>query len=96
MADNPLRQCKNIFIGAVTKLGVLGAIPGGLDPEQTYQMIDHYAQECERMTLPTDIYLLLYDAAIDFCQRVSRNRIPAEFSPDASLSYAITPTKRSV
>ena len=82
MADNPLRQCKNIFIGAVTKLGVLGAIPGGLDPEQTYQMIDHYAQECERMTLPTDIYLLLYDAAIDFCQRVSRNRIPAEFSPE--------------
>ena len=82
MADNPLSQCKNIFIGAVTKLGVLGAIPGGLDPEQTYQMIDHYAQECERMTLPTDIYLLLYDAAIDFCQRVSRNRIPAEFSPE--------------
>ena len=25
---------------------------------------------------------MLYDAAIDFCQRVSRNRIPAEFSPE--------------
>ena len=82
MADNPLRQCKNIFIGAVTKLGVLGAIPGGLDPEQTYQMIDHYAPGMRAHDLPTRPSIFCsYDAAIDFCQRVSRNRIPAAILP---------------
>jgi len=42
LADNPLRQAKNLFIGNVTMIGKDGAIPGGMDIEQAYQLIDTY------------------------------------------------------
>lgn len=47
LAESPLRQAKNIFIGWITMVGKSAAIPGGLDVEQTYRLIDTYIQECE-------------------------------------------------
>lgn len=98
MADNPLRQCKNIFIGTVTKIGVLAAIPGGLDIEQTYQLIDHYALECEKMSSISDIMALHYTAATDFCQRVAGNKIPEDLSSDlyVCISYIRNHTNESI
>lgn len=40
VANHPIRQAKNLFIGLITKIGMLAAISGGLDIEQTYQLID--------------------------------------------------------
>ena len=76
MAYHPLRQQKNIFIGTVTKIGMLGAIPGGLDIEETYRLIDYYALECEKKNSFEDILQLHYSAAMDFCSRVNAKKIP--------------------
>ncbi len=76
LADTPLRQAKNIFIGAVTKAGMLGAIPGGLDIEQTYELIDLYIQEAERKNFIEDIQQLQYTMLLDFCLRVKNSSIP--------------------
>ena len=76
MAASPLRQAKNIFIGLTTKVGMIGAIPGGLDVERTYQLIDLYSQECERLQRIDDIHRLQYIMLIDFCRRTGEAHIP--------------------
>lgn len=76
MADTQLRQTKNILIGAVTKMGMLGAIPGGMNVEETYSLIDSYVRECESLLSVNQVYNLCYTAAIDFCSRVSASKIP--------------------
>lgn len=47
LADNSLRQEKNIFI-TTTALVTRSAISGGMDMEQAYMLADLYIQECER------------------------------------------------
>lgn len=76
MAHSPMRQSKNIFIGLATKIGMLGAIPGGLDVEKTYQLIDFYVQKCEYLQSIEEIHKLQYIMVMDFCQRVSEAHIP--------------------
>lgn len=85
MADTPLRQAKNIFIGTVTKVGMLGAIPGGLDVEETYQLIDMYVRHCEQLTTLEEIGSLHYVMAIDFCRRVGECQTPDGLSRDVSI-----------
>lgn len=80
MADSPLRQAKNLFIGTITKIGMLAAIPGGLDVEQTYQLIDNYTRECEKQLSITSIQDLYYTSAMDFCARLSENNVPEGIS----------------
>ena len=46
MADTPLRQAKNILLGLVALVGKMAAIPGGMDDEEAYDLIDLYSQEC--------------------------------------------------
>lgn len=89
MADTPLRQAKNIFIGAVTKIGMLAAIPAGLDPELTYQLIDNYTLDCERVSSTSEIDRLHMTMALDFCRRIGEMRLPAGISRDvyACMSY---------
>lgn len=80
LADAPLRQEKNLFIGTVAKVGTLCAIPGGLDVELTYQLIDSYTQECERASTITKIDRLQYIMIFDFCRRIAANRVPKDIS----------------
>ncbi|MBQ3795172.1 MAG: helix-turn-helix domain-containing protein [Butyrivibrio sp.] len=82
VAGHPIRQAKNIFIGFVTKLGMMGAIPGGMDIEETYRLIDTYVRECEAQNNIDSILNLYYLAATDFCSRISSEKIPAGLSPD--------------
>lgn len=82
VANHPIRQAKNLFIGLITKIGMLAAIPGGLDIEQTYQLIDLYERECEALNDIEAIYKLHYVAAMDFCRRMSANAIPDGISND--------------
>lgn len=82
LAENPIRQAKNIFIGQVTIVGKEGAIKGGLDVEQTYQLIDTYIQECEKLISVDSIMALQYNMLIDFTSRVAQNKLPEGVSPD--------------
>lgn len=82
MAYTPLRNSKNLFIGTVTKVGMLAAIPGGLDVEQTYQLIDTYTKECEQMNSLNEVNTLHYRMAMDFCNRIAENKIPDGISKE--------------
>lgn len=79
MADNALRQEKNIFITSVA-LATRSAIEGGMDMEQAYQLADVYIQECERTQDISYVSTLEYSMLIDFAQRVSNNKIPQGMS----------------
>lgn len=80
LADTPLRQAKNVFVGIVTMAGKAGAIPGGMDVEQTYQLIDTYIQECERLQSLDEIKQLQFNMLMDFTSRVQRAKLPHDVS----------------
>lgn len=82
LADEPLRQAKNIFIGFVTEVGKNGAIPGGLDIEQVYQLIDIYIQECERLNSIEAINNLQFNMVMDFTNRVGQGKKPKAVSEE--------------
>ncbi len=82
LANTPLRHTKNLFIMTATKVGMLGAIPGGLDIEKTYQLIDLYIQECERLQTISDVKSLQYSMIQDFCRHTSSTHIPSGISSE--------------
>ena len=80
LAQSPLRQAKNLFIGTVTIVGKFGAIPGGLDIEHTYQLIDTYVQECEQLQTLEEIKSLQFNMIMDFTSRVQQAKLPDNIS----------------
>lgn len=82
LAQTSLRHTKNLFIGAVIKMGMLGAIPGGVDVEKTYQLMDLYIQECEKLQSIEAIQALKHSVMLDFCQRAGETKIPDGISSD--------------
>lgn len=80
LAETPLRQAKNLFIGVVTMVGKFAAIPGGMDIEQTYQLIDTYIQECEKLQTEDAVKNLQYNMPMDFARRVAQQKLPAGIS----------------
>ena len=82
MANTPLRHAKNLFIATTTKVGMLGAIPGGLDIEKTYQLMDLYIQECERLQTISDVKSLQYSMIQDFCHHTANTHIPEGISSE--------------
>ena len=82
LAETPLRQAKNLFIGLITMVGKFAAIPGGMDIEQTYQLIDTYIQECEKLQTEEAVKNLQYNMPIDFARRVSRQKLPEGLSQE--------------
>ncbi len=82
LAENPIRQAKNIFIGWVTMVGKTAAIPGGLDIEQTYHLIDTYIQKCEKLQSEREILNLQYAMSMDFTKRVANHKLPQGVSKD--------------
>lgn len=82
LAETPLRQAKNLFIGLVTVVGKYAAIPGGMDIEQTYQLIDTYIQECEKLQTEEAVKNLQYNMPIDFAKRVAQQKLPAGVSQE--------------
>lgn len=76
LAENPLRQAKNLFIGLITMVGKFAAIPGGMDIEQTYQLIDTYIQECEKLQTEEAVKVLQYNMPMDFARRVAQQKLP--------------------
>lgn len=94
VADSPLRQAKNIFIGWTAMVGKSGAISGGMDIEEAYGLIDMYTRECERASSLEAVKLLQYNMLMDFTQRVERTRRPEHLSPEIAkcIQYAQTHT----
>ncbi len=82
MADTPLRQAKNQFIGTVTKVGMLAGIPGGMDVELVYQLIDSYSRECECAATVAQVDQLYLTMAFDFCRRLEQLRLPKGISQE--------------
>ncbi len=82
LASSPVRHAKNLFIITASKVGVLGAIPGGVDVETTYQLIDFYIQECEQLQTMEEISRLQYMMVLDFCQRAGDTHIPEGVSSE--------------
>lgn len=82
LAETPLRQAKNIFIGLVTVIGKFAAIPGGLDIEETYQLIDTYIQECEKLQSEEAVKNLQYNMPMDFVKRIAQKKLPEGVSKE--------------
>lgn len=82
VAQAPLRQAKNIFLGLVCMVGKTAAIPGGMDEEDAYSLIDLYSQECEQAATVEAVRLLEYNMLLDFAQRVAREKLPPHLSPE--------------
>ncbi len=82
VGESPLRQAKNLFLGTVAMVGKSGAIPGGLDIEQTYHLIDAYSRECEHLQSVEAITTLQYNMLMDFTNRVAQVQIPDGVSPE--------------
>lgn len=82
LADTPLRQAKNLLIGTVGMVGKEAAIPGGMDIEQVYQLIDTYIQECEMLQSVEAVKNLQYNMLIDFTKRVAQQKLPAGISKE--------------
>lgn len=98
LADDALRQSKNIFIGFIALVGKAGAIKGNLDIEQTYQLIDLYTQECERCISVNQVNELRYNAIIDFAQRVADQKHPEAYSDEvySALQFIKTHTNQPI
>jgi AraC-like DNA-binding protein len=81
VAENNLRQIKNLFIAAITT-AIRSAIRGGLDIEVAYQLSDTYILQMEKMQDIDAVYHLSYAMIVDFTTRVSNSKIPSGITPD--------------
>lgn len=82
MANSPIRQEKNIFLSALTKVGNQAAIPGGMDVEEAYELIDTYSIECENTTNINSIAELHFRMLLDFCENVHQNKYRKKISSE--------------
>ena len=81
-ARSPLRHSKNTMIALTGKVGVLAAIPGGMDAERVYQLTDLYMMECEQMRTIEEVHRLQYVMLMDFCQRCGAAKLPKGVSQE--------------
>ncbi|MDQ0221809.1 AraC family transcriptional regulator [Streptococcus moroccensis] len=85
LAENTVRQQKNIFITAVT-LVTRAAVAGGLDVEQAYSLSDIYIQECERLDDINKILDLNQTMYYDFTNRVIRQKLNSQTSKEVFVA----------
>ena len=81
LADNSLRQAKNIFLSSITQVS-RHSILGGLDTETAYSLADVYIQEAEILQDITAIQKLQYTATLDYANRVANSKIPSGMPQD--------------
>lgn len=82
MALSPLRHAKNIFITATARAGFIGAIPGGMDMEKAYQLMDDYIRRCEQLETVEEVTRMQYAMAVDFCRRTGESKRPDNIASD--------------
>ncbi len=86
LSNDPVRQAKNLFISLVALIGRNAAIPGGMDVEQTYYLMDAYIQECEGLQSVEDVHELTFSVLMDFTQRMQHEQLPQNISGDVFQS----------
>ena len=82
LASSPLRHAKNLFILTAAKTLVLSALPGGVDVEKAYQLVDLYVQECEQLLTIDAVKSLQLSMLKDFCRRSGDSHIPDGISSE--------------
>ncbi len=80
LADDPLRQAKNMVIGFTAMVGKVAGIGGGMDVEDAYRLIDLYTQEVEKCCSVDNVYLLQFNMVMDFTERVRQAKLPENMS----------------
>jgi AraC-like DNA-binding protein len=97
IAENNLRNTKNIFIVLIT-LATRSAIRGGLDIEVAYNLSDVYILQMERLSSIEAIYQLQFTMLIDFAKRVAGTKIPVGISSDIyeCIQYISRNTNRNI
>lgn len=73
LAENEIRQYKNIFICAITIFS-RAAIQGGMDPDDSLSLSDAYIQKLEILTSIEQVLNLQYHMILDFAERVNKIR----------------------
>ncbi len=97
-AHSPLRHAKNQFIALAAKVGILAAIPGGVDEERVYQLTDLYMRECEQMQTIEEVHRLQYIMLMDFCDRCGAAKLPKGVSQEIyrCMTYIQSRTNMSI
>ena len=79
VADNPLRQFKNVVLITVSLLA-RHAIKEGVNVREAYEMSDGYIQEIERTGHMNQLYMILQDATLHYVQKINDVRVPEGIS----------------
>ena len=77
---------------------MIGAIPGGVDVERAYHLMDMYIQECEQLQTLKEINDLQYQMLFDFCEKAGETHIPSGISADiyACMNYIRSHTNEAI
>lgn len=86
LADTPLRHAKNIFIVTASRACLVGAIPGGMDIDKAYHLLNYYIQACEELQDVDSVRKLQYSMLTDFCRRAGQARVPDGISSDVFVA----------
>lgn len=73
VANDPLRQQKNLFVVTITLVS-RAAIRGGMQIEDALTLSDSYLRQCELLPTPEKIANLQYRMLLDYTERVDRLR----------------------
>jgi len=82
LAEDPLRQAKNLLIGLVAVVGKVAGIGGGMDVEDAYRLIDLYTQECEKCDSTDSVMMLQFNMVMDFAEQVQQSKLPQGLSKE--------------
>lgn len=91
VADNNLRQVKNLFIASIT-LATRASIRGGLEPERAYQISDLAIQEMEKMSNLDTILEWQRSIIFELTKQTKKFTSRSKFSPvvHKCLNYIAT------
>lgn len=81
VADNDLRQAKNILIGQAAVCARY-AMSGGMDAEKAYTLADIYTLKCERLADIPSIHQLQYNMLMDFTEQMGKSKLPQGISSE--------------
>lgn len=89
LSKDPLRWTKNMAV-VITTLASRSAIQGGMLPEVAFSMSDAFIQRAEEMKNVGEIYALIRQIEVEYCQEV------AKLSKNSSQNTLITRCKRLI
>lgn len=90
--SNSLRLEKDNFISLISLLAKSSAIAGGLSIGESYRTVSSYIIECERCSSINSVHSLLYNACIDFANRVLYSSKEKVYSREVALAGELIKT----